>query len=315
MVTLLVRHRMAYCPVAKLSPPITSLRRYNALIFTSHKHILFLPNATALMASPQEPTYTRVYSSSSARQLVSGRGRSGHELSMPELCKEFDKHSNLYNREPTALVSVSTRVLDTVRRAYAKHLEDGEPAADIWIVFIEVPDGSSARIHAAEDLATRCCIANPILFRYERVFEWEIPEEWILYRVSLQTLFDCGLDWHEHYFPQYPDCVPWTSYLRNNITSHLDLDDPRNPKQFLIDFTQHWGSEAPMGWIAYQLSKDLSLSRLLTNSMGVILPVPSWSTLCNMEALQRAVKRFTIEIENGWRKLESNGALVRWPGI
>lgn len=66
-------------------------------------------------------TYTRVFSQSSAGELVSGKGLGGSPLSDTQLLDEFRIHSNKANREPTALLSVSTRSIDTVRRAFEKH--------------------------------------------------------------------------------------------------------------------------------------------------------------------------------------------------
>lgn len=83
--------------------------------------------------------YTRAYSKSSAGQLGSGKGPKGDPLSDTDLLEEFRNHARRRNRKPTALVSGSDRIVDTVKRAFDKHYEDGEPSAEIWIAFIEVP--------------------------------------------------------------------------------------------------------------------------------------------------------------------------------
>ncbi|KAI1123491.1 hypothetical protein F5Y10DRAFT_286047 [Nemania abortiva] len=207
----------------------------------------------------QRTIYTRTYSNTSAGQLISGRGRAGYPLSGAELRAEFERHADLNNQVPTALVSVSTRVLDTIRRAFQKHFDDEEPAADIWIAFIEVPEkdrGSSVRIHAARELAERCRFPNPQIFHYERVFEWEIPDNYVLHQVSLQTLLDRGLDWDEYLF-QGGYRVASTSELRDNISSKYECDDIVEIARFIADFARTCGSRGPTTWIASQLLEDL----------------------------------------------------------
>ncbi|OBT88857.1 hypothetical protein VE02_01922 [Pseudogymnoascus sp. 03VT05] len=140
--------------------------------------------------------YTRVYSKRSPRQLVSGRGADGYQLSDIALLEEFWNHANIWNRVPTALVSCSNRIVDTLKRAFDKHYENGEPLADIWIAFIEVPPGTNGavtQIHYAKELAERCNLEEPNKFSNEVVFEWAIPTNYVVYEVSLRTLKKLGL--------------------------------------------------------------------------------------------------------------------------
>lgn len=81
------------------------------------------------------------------------------------------------------------------------HYEDGEPSADIWIVFVEVPsttDETATRIHSAKELVEKCGVSDPNKFSHEVVFEWAIPEKYVLHKVSLRALMERGLQ--EHYF-------------------------------------------------------------------------------------------------------------------
>ncbi|KAJ8127518.1 hypothetical protein O1611_g6121 [Lasiodiplodia mahajangana] len=247
------------------------------------------------MYVPQGRIYTRAYSSKNAGQLVSGKGRAGHTLSRKELSDEFDRHRDLGNRKPTALVSVSIRILDTVRRAYEKRFEGEEPAADIWIVFIEVPDGSSDKVHEARDLAKILQLLEPNKFLYERVIEWEIPEEWVLHRVSLQTLFDHGLDWHERYFTHR--WVPPTEELRKKISSDLDFDTG-NWTQFAVDFARQWGNGAPMGWIVLRLLKDCHSAHIFPGVIEGIPAIQYWSSKCDMEAPDSAPGASTANVDD-----------------
>jgi hypothetical protein len=139
--------------------------------------------------------YTRVYSNSSDGKLVSAKGPKVDALTDTALLEEFRNHAIKRNRKPTALVSGSDRIVDTLQRAFSKH-NDGEPPAEIWIAFIEVPsttNQSLTRIHSAKELAERCGHPNPNLFYHEVVFEWAIPEDYVLHRVSLQTLLQRGI--------------------------------------------------------------------------------------------------------------------------
>jgi hypothetical protein len=51
---------------------------------------------------------------------MSGRGAVGEKLGNDKLLAEFQKHRFLKNTEPTALVSVSSRIVDTLSRALVK---------------------------------------------------------------------------------------------------------------------------------------------------------------------------------------------------
>ena len=109
--------------------------------------------------------YTRAYSAKAPK---------GDPLSYTALLKEFRNHANKWNREPTALVSGSDRIIDTLKRAFDKHYEDCESSAEIWIAFIEIPPTihkNAARIHSAKELAEKSELPEPNLFSHEVVFE------------------------------------------------------------------------------------------------------------------------------------------------
>jgi hypothetical protein len=117
--------------------------------------------------------YTRAYSKSSAGQFVSAKGPKGDPLSDTALVKEFRNYAK-WNREPTALVSGSNCIVDTLTRAFDKHFgdnyRDSESAADIWIAFIEVPptmDKDATRIYSAKELAEKCGDPEYKKFSYE----------------------------------------------------------------------------------------------------------------------------------------------------
>ncbi|KAK3934720.1 hypothetical protein QBC46DRAFT_399090 [Diplogelasinospora grovesii] len=208
--------------------------------------------------------YTRAYSKSSAGQLISGKGLKRYSLSGTELLGEFRKHADKWNREPTALVSVSDRIIDTVKRAFDKHYNDGEIPRDIWVVFVEVPatiHETPARVHAARRLAEECEDLEPRLFYHEFVFEWAIPEKYMLHKVSLQTLMDRGLEWERYIIQRGPELPPLsTEELRSYIARDLQPTGPWYDSWeigvHLGFFARNFGARAPLDWIAHQLFYD-----------------------------------------------------------
>ncbi|CAI4212215.1 unnamed protein product [Parascedosporium putredinis] len=198
--------------------------------------------------------YTRVYSKRNAAQLISAKGPQG-TLSHPQLLHEFRNHANKWNQEATALVSVSRRIIDTVNRAVHKHFIDDEPPEDIWIVFIKpkvTENESPPRIHAASDLAEQCGLSEPNKFLYEMVFEWSIPDTFVMHQVSLQTLMSRGL------LRDYPfgNGLYTTAELRCLIAEDFRQSDAVNLGLYLGFFAQKFGARAPIRWLPEQLFRD-----------------------------------------------------------
>ncbi|KIW21902.1 uncharacterized protein PV07_12688 [Cladophialophora immunda] len=196
--------------------------------------------------------YTRAYSKTSAGQFISAKGPKGDPLSDTALLEEFRNHANIWNREPTALVSGSDRIVDTLKRAFDKHYEDGESSADIWIAFIEIPptmNETGPRIHSAKELAEQCELPEPNLFSHEVVFEWAIPKKYVLHEVSLQALINRGLQ--EHYFLQSS-----TAEVRRYTARELRQHGPWEIGITLGSFARKFGARAPLDWISHQLFHD-----------------------------------------------------------
>jgi hypothetical protein len=213
--------------------------------------------------------YTRAYSKSSAGQLVSAKGPRGDPLSDTALVEEFRNHAKKWKRKPTALVSGSDRIIDTLTRAVAEYFgddyRDGKPAADIWIAFIEVPptmDKDATRIHSAKELAEKCGLPEPNKFSHEVVFEWDIPEKYVIHEVSLQTLMERGLQ--EHYFlrPSTRKVRP-TKEVRRYIARELQPYGPWEIGITLGCFARKFGARAPLDWISHQLFRDCVQAKIL----------------------------------------------------
>lgn len=207
--------------------------------------------------------YTRAYSPSSAGQLISSKGTGGGPLRDADLVEEFQNHAVMWNREPTALVSVSKRIIDTVKRALEKHFRNDESPADIWIAFIEVPDDSNhenpIRIHPARKLAEKCGIPDPHLFRHEAVIEWAIPEQCVLHQVSLETLMDRQLLVEGCLLQNALKSEGFsTEGLRGCVAKALQrgIRDPWGIGVSLASFAKKFGARAPLEWVARQLFDD-----------------------------------------------------------
>ena len=188
----------------------------------------------------------------SVGMLVSGKGPKGAPLSDTDLLDEFENHANPWNRELTALVSASKRIVDTVKRAFDKHFVDGESPADIWIAFIEVPadlDKTTTRIRSAKKCAGKCNLKDPIKFSHEVVFEWAIPEKYVIHEVSLETLMNRGLQ--AGWFSQ-----PSTMDVRRCIAREFRQLYPWEIGLTLGFFAKSFGARVPLNWISHRLWRD-----------------------------------------------------------
>lgn len=216
-----------------------------------------------LRAMVNRTIYTRAYSKGSVGQFASGKAPKGDPLSYTALLEEFQNHANKSNRKPTALVSGSDRIVDTLKRAFDKYYEDGESSAEIWIAFIEVPstiDETATRIHSAKELAEKCELPEPNLFSHEVVFEWAIPEKYVLHKVSLQTLIK--RNFQEHYFLQ-----PSTAEVRCYTARELQRYGPWEIGVTLGFFAQIFGARAPLNWVSHQLFYDCVRAKILDDDV------------------------------------------------
>ncbi|KAL4736248.1 hypothetical protein BDV11DRAFT_194294 [Aspergillus similis] len=148
------------------------------------------------MDHAQPQLFYRCFSTTSAGELRSGRYYDGHPtLSEMELLREFNKHQIRENTQPTALVSVTNRPLEAVNRALAKYYHYGEAPEAIWIAIIRIPGGENYnRPRHAKKLAQQSRLRNADVFKYEYLFEWEIPLEYVVHRVSVRALLDRDIE-------------------------------------------------------------------------------------------------------------------------
>lgn len=163
-----------------------------------------------------------------------------------------------------ALVSWSDRIVDSLKRAFDKH-SDGESPAEIWIAFIGVPpttinDTTATRINSAKKLAEACKPPEPHLFFHEVVFEWAIPEKYILHQLSLQTLMKRGLE--EHNFSQ-----PSTAQVRRHTARELQGQNPKEIGYSLGSFARRFGARTPLQWVSHQLFRGCVRATITDNDV------------------------------------------------
>lgn len=212
--------------------------------------------------------FTRCHSGTSVHPFRSRKRAVGEKLSMDELLAEFQKHRFLNNEEPTKLVSVSSRLINTLSRALVKwcgknengYRGEAEPADEIFITFIDIPAPDSGLYHHAEALAKQLGDRREA-WRYasEYVFEGEIPPEYIRHTVSLQTLIDRGLGL-ERYIGN-DGIAPSTNTLKYLMaTEYLDDSTWQYEIGLNIGFMARcFGAQAPVLDIAKQFIDDCTV--------------------------------------------------------
>lgn len=132
------------------------------------------------------------------------------KLSNEDILLEFETHSQPWVQTPTALVSTTTNFLRIIHLALQK-VWAGEDADQVEILLIAHDPKQSGPLHCAEDLGLqlRHTVENHRAFRYEYVFEWEIPASSVVHRIAMSTLARRGFDLHRlcgksefHHFPK-----------------------------------------------------------------------------------------------------------------
>lgn len=186
---------------------------------------------------------------------MSGKGRGDRQLSTHELLSEFDNHKENLRIHSTALISATVSIIDVLRRAFNK-LYGGEKPDQIWIVFISVPHENKHTYYHAEHLAQETGHENPRVFTNEFIFVGEIPEEYIIHKVSVQTLLDRGFDMKRSCgYSNDIEQLPRSSLLRQQIAKHIL--DPSNSGYHIglsLEYmARHFGARAVVYDIAHQI--------------------------------------------------------------
>jgi hypothetical protein len=110
-------------------------------------------------------------------------------------------------------------------------------------------------------LAEECGHPEPGLFHHEIVFEWAIPEKYVLHKISLQTSMDRGLKWEKYLIQGGRELqLLSTAELRSCIARDLQPARPWYGSWEigvrLAGFARKFGARAPLDWIAYRLFYD-----------------------------------------------------------
>lgn len=218
--------------------------------------------------SPKGQYYYRCYSSTSAGALRCGKyPHVPRMLSQRQLLREFSNHMIRRQSVHTALISVTVRPVEALYRALEKcyaSQQDPEDPEEIWIAIIFVPDDASTKLHHARELAKQLMgneDAKQLMgnedanaFKYEYLFEREIPTSYLEHSVSPKELFKRGLSDRmllneEGYFPSTLE------EFRKVIMSAI-LSDAYGAGRWLGGIARAFGARAPAYEIANKIFSD-----------------------------------------------------------
>jgi hypothetical protein len=203
--------------------------------------------------------FYRCFSERSAGGLKCGLNYTGPPLSKSDLLSYFEQHQIFDTEIRTALVSATDRPLEALHRAFVKYYNLNERAGDIWIAIILVPVGEDGTLpcHHAEKLALELGYSpeEGRKFIHEYIFEWEIKDQYVEHTVSVETLFDRGLDLGAYL---QNDRLPDLRVFRGLMTDMiLDLPlDGYSVGRKLGRMARCFGARAPVKEIANGLLTD-----------------------------------------------------------
>ena len=207
--------------------------------------------------------FFRSFFEGSASGLVSGKGIGDRRLSTRELLSEFHNHRMLFSTQTTALVSVTVNFTAALRRAFEKYYLGHNPDR-IWIMFISVPYKDDIRYHEAEQLARLDGHGGPRVFKDEYIFEWKIPEKYVIHKVSFRILLERGFDMEHFTTVHLNNQQPLRSAydLRQDIAIRI-LDPSIGGYDIgsnLGDIARHFGARAPVYEIAHRILAECAQS-------------------------------------------------------
>ncbi|KAJ5413127.1 hypothetical protein N7465_005432 [Penicillium sp. CMV-2018d] len=200
--------------------------------------------------SPKGRYFYRCYSSASAGALRCGKyPHVPRVLSQRQLLHEFSNHMRRRQIVPTALISVTVRPVEALYRALEKYYasqQDLEDPEEIWIAII-FP-------HHARELAQQLDNEDANAFKYEYLFEREIPMSYLKHNVSLKELIKRGLSPGmfldaERSFPSNLE------EFRKVIMSEI-LSDAYGAGRWLGGIARAFGVGAPVYEIANKIFSD-----------------------------------------------------------
>jgi hypothetical protein len=120
---------------------------------------------------------------------------------------------------------------------------------------IFVPNTAQHLYDSAKELARRCSMTDLWRFKYEYLFTWNIPTEYVTHAVSVETLMQRGLDMKDYFVD---GALPSTHILRREFEKvHLNRDHGGYEIGLgLGSLARCFGARAPVCQIAGQLLRD-----------------------------------------------------------
>ncbi|KAJ5528888.1 hypothetical protein N7527_002281 [Penicillium freii] len=158
---------------------------------------------------------------------------------------------------PTALISVTVRPVEALYRAlekyYASQQDPEEP--EIWIAIIFVPDDANTKPHHAHKLAQQLMDNEDAnAFKYEYLFEREIPMSYLKHDVSLKELTKRGLS-HGMFLDAERSFPSTLEEFWKVIMSEI-LSDTYGAGRWLGGIARAFGVGAPVYEIANKIFSD-----------------------------------------------------------
>ncbi|KAJ5213372.1 hypothetical protein N7449_000541 [Penicillium cf. viridicatum] len=176
-------------------------------------------------------------------------------LSQRELLHEFSNHMIRRQRVPTALISVTVRPVEALYRALEKCYASQEDPEEIWIAIIFVPDDANTKPHHARELAQQLMDNKDAnAFRYEYLFEREIPRSYLEHNVSLKELIKRGLS--DGMFLDAERSFPGTLEEFRRVIMSAILLDAYDAGRWLGGISRAFGAGAPVYEIANKIFSD-----------------------------------------------------------
>lgn len=168
-------------------------------------------------------------------------------LPQGQLLREFSNHMIRRQRVPTALISVTVRSVEALYRALEKYYiwqQDPENLEEIWIAIIFVPDDANMKPHHARELAQQLMDSEDAnAFKYEYLFEREIPESYLEHNIPLKELIKRGLS--DRMFLDAERYFPSTLEKFRKVMMSAILSDAYDADRWLGCIARAFGVRAP----------------------------------------------------------------------
>lgn len=153
-------------------------------------------------------------------------------------------------------VSVTNRLLEAVCRTLKKYYFFDEPQGTVRIVIIRVPScENNDGPHHAWELAPQWHHENADVYKYEYLFKWKTPRNYVEDHVSVKTLLKREIGWLlglqscAKGFPTFRD-------MQNMLVDNILESDPYSTGRWLGSLAQAFGSRTCTYELTFQILRE-----------------------------------------------------------